>query len=667
MSRLCTVKVVREEDFRSQIGHDGHYFDLVDFSRVPGFQVVVDTPICHFKEQLAEEFGIPIQSQRLWLFVQRINGTFRPCTPLAPNEEKLSVLHPLPVRNMISKDDILVFLKLYDPGQRQLRYVSTLFVKASSRPSRILPKLRTLAGFHAYEEIELYEEVNFEPTLMCVRIDINATFTYSQIQNGDIICYQKMPKAEDKYPNVELFFKHVHGQKDPQIRIQALEEEVAMLKHQVHCEKEAKKGRSISQEHILVDMHLEEKLAATTYNIHLCNAECDELKQELDNAMRQVDELRDQNRHIILEFSIQDLEQATENFSDMCNVGDNEYGGVYKGNVHKTMVAIKLSCSQSLFQQEVSILQKCRHPNIVTIIGICSEASALVYEWLPNGNLEDCIVSSNNSPPPLPWCKRTQIIGDVCCTLLFLHANKPSALVHGDLRPCNILIDANYRSKLCNFGLSNLFLAPGAFPPNLNVRLPYIDPEFLTTGELTPQSDIYSLGVIILRVLTGMSPFSIAKKVASALESDTLHLMIDKSAGNWPYTQAKQLAFLGLSCMEMTREKRPDLLTDVWKVIEPMVTRPLVAYFQSVFEGSSAPAHFFCPIRMEIMKDPQVASDGFTYESEAIKHWLDRGNTRSPMTNLALPNRDIIPNHALRSCIQEYLEFQRQQGQNLDP
>jgi serine/threonine protein kinase len=397
-----------------------------------------------------------------------------------------------------------------------------------------------------------------------------------------------------------------------------------MLKHQVHCEKEAKKGRSISQEHILVDMHLEEKLAATTYNIHLCNAECDELKQELDNAMRQVDELRDQNRHIILEFSIQDLEQATENFSDMCNVGDNEYGGVYKGNVHKTMVAIKLSCSQSLFQQEVglvsvlvifmipfsnawllqvSILQKCRHPNIVTIIGICSEASALVYEWLPNGNLEDCIVSSNNSPPPLPWCKRTQIIGDVCCTLLFLHANKPSALVHGDLRPCNILIDANYRSKLCNFGLSNLFLAPGAFPPNLNVRLPYIDPEFLTTGELTPQSDIYSLGVIILRLLTGMSPFSIAKKVASALESDTLHLMIDKSAGNWPYTQAKQLAFLGLSCMEMTREKRPDLLTDVWKVIEPMVTRPLVAYFQSVFEGSSAPAHFFCPIRMVINSD----------------------------------------------------------------
>lgn len=71
--------------------------------------------------------------------------------------------------------------------------------------------------------------------------------------------------------------------------------------------------------------------------------------------MRQVDELRDQNRHIILEFSLEELEQATENFSDVCKVGDTEYGRVYKGIVHKTMVAIKLSCSQSLFQREVGL------------------------------------------------------------------------------------------------------------------------------------------------------------------------------------------------------------------------------------------------------------------------------------------------------------------------
>ncbi|KAL6647968.1 hypothetical protein ACP70R_012192 [Stipagrostis hirtigluma subsp. patula] len=120
----------------------------------------------------------------------------------------------------------------------------------------------------------------------------------------------------------------------------------------------------------------------------------------------------------------------------------------------------------------------------------------------------------------------------------------------------------------------------------------------------------------------------------------------------------------------MMREKRPDLLTKVWTVVEPMITKPPVAswtYSQSTSGRSCAPAHFFCPIlkefqefhrkqfnsrrngnkfphskralKHEIMSDPQMASDGFTYEVEAIRHWLDDGNNRSPMTNLVLQSR----------------------------
>ncbi|VAI03132.1 unnamed protein product [Triticum turgidum subsp. durum] len=216
---------------------------------------------------------------------------------------------------------------------------------------------------------------------------------------------------------------------------------------------------------------------------------------------------------------------------------------------------------------------------------MCSEASALVYEWLPKGNLEDRIVCADGTPP-LSWHNRTQIIGEVCCALLFLHSHKPNASVHGDLRPCNILIGANYRSKLYNFGMSTLCLQPGSCPPNLTARLPYMDPEFLTIGDLTPLSDVYSLGVVILRLLTGMPPLAIAKKVKEAFQSDNLHLLIDKSAGDWPYTQAKQLALLGLRCVEMTREKRPDL-TEVWTVVEALVRKP---------PAPSCPAHFICPI-----------------------------------------------------------------------
>ncbi|KAL6598208.1 hypothetical protein ACP70R_046373 [Stipagrostis hirtigluma subsp. patula] len=654
---IRTIKVVTDEDLRSQIGKDGHYFDLVDFSSVRAFQIAANTTIRRFKEELAEKLGTPVQFQRLWLWARRLNRTYRPCRTLSAQEEKLSVgrlvatakrradeldlllevFNPHAAPNLISKEDSLVFLKLYDPSWKQIRYVGTLFVKSSSRPSDILPNLRTLAGFCADEEIELYEEIKFEPSVMCIGINIHDTFASAQIETGDIICYQKSLKPEKHYdyPDVRMFFQHVHDQKEAQTKIQALEEELVVLKCKACREKEA------------------------------ANMECDRLKHERNNAVRQADELRDQNSQVILDFPVKDLEQATEHFSTVCKVEDTEYGHIYKGIIHKTMVAIKLSCSQSLFQREVSILREGRHPHIVNIVGVCSEANILVYEWLPNGNLEDHIVCTNDSPP-LSWRKRVQIIGEVCCALLFLHSSKPSALLHGDLRPCNILIDANYRSKLCNFGMSDLFLKPGTCSTNLMARLPYMDPEFLTTGELTPLSDVYSLGVIILRLLTGMPPLSIAKKVATALESDSLHLLIDKSAGEWPYTQAKQLALLGLSCVETKREKRPDLLTNVWTVVEPMITRPPAAkwpYFQSASGGSCAPAHFFCPILKEIMTDPQVASDGFTYEAEAIRQWLDDGNNRSPMTNLVLPNRDLIPNHALRSSIQEYLQQQQQQQQ----
>ncbi|KAF0921919.1 hypothetical protein E2562_020528 [Oryza meyeriana var. granulata] len=113
----------------------------------------------------------------------------------------------------------------------------------------------------------------------------------------------------------------------------------------------------------------------------------------------------------------------------------------------------------------------------------------------------------------------------------------------------------------------------------------------------------------------------------------------------------------------MTREKRPDLLNKVWNVVEPLMKKPPAAswpYFQSASGENCAPAAFICPILMEIMKDPQVASDGFTYEAEAIRRWFGSRNNRSPMTNLALPNLNLIPNRALRSSIHEYLRQQQQ-------
>ncbi|KAF8108535.1 hypothetical protein N665_0108s0070 [Sinapis alba] len=68
------------------------------------------------------------------------------------------------------------------------------------------------------------------------------------------------------------------------------------------------------------------------------------------------------------------------------------------------------------------------------------------------------------------------------------------------------------------------------------------------------------------------------------------------------------------------------------------------------------PQYFICPITQDVMEDPYVAADGFTYEGEAIRGWFNRGHETSPMTNRRLPHTSLVPNLALRSAIQEWLQ-----------
>uniref|UniRef100_A0A453CK63 Ubiquitin carboxyl-terminal hydrolase 7 ICP0-binding domain-containing protein n=1 Tax=Aegilops tauschii subsp. strangulata TaxID=200361 RepID=A0A453CK63_AEGTS len=163
------------------------------------------------KMEIAVEFSIPVQCQRLWLFCKRQNGTWRPVKPFSTEENNLSMtslgrllsrtflfLNPdgvklfLEVLNdsspkNLSNNDGLVFLKLYDPEQTQIRYIGMVFVKASSRPSDILPKLRSLAGFCADEEMELYE-VRFCFTATLPLLILNPVFHHHILCFLILIC-----------------------------------------------------------------------------------------------------------------------------------------------------------------------------------------------------------------------------------------------------------------------------------------------------------------------------------------------------------------------------------------------------------------------------------------------------------------------------------------------
>ncbi|PVH32417.1 hypothetical protein PAHAL_9G395000 [Panicum hallii] len=426
---------------------------------------------------------------------------------------------------------------------------------------------------------------------------------------------------------------------------------------------------------------LEDKLAASKSLIHSQQLEYEKLKHERDNALKDVDELHKEIGKTVscpsltwnTEFSLSELQLATQNFSDTMKVGEGGFGRVYRGSLRNTTVAIKMLRThnlqgQSQFRQEVVVLSRVRHPNLVMLMGSCSEASGLVYEFLPNGSLEDRLACENNTPP-LTWQVRTRIIGEICSALVFLHSTEPHPVIHGDLKPANILLDANFVSKLSDFGISCLLVKSSTMSTSLyqttNPRgtFAYMDPEFLTTGELTARSDIYSLGIVILQLVTGKPALGIGRAVEDALEKDESELLVDQSAGEWPFVQAKKLMLLGLQCAELSRRRRPYRMSDVCCVIEPLVKSASLSATPQSFGHRSVESHtpscFLCPISQEVMRNPHIAADGYTYEAEVIKGWLHSGHSTSPMTKLPLAHHHLMPNHALHSAIKEHFKKQR--------
>ncbi|KAG4953164.1 hypothetical protein JHK87_038758 [Glycine soja] len=206
------LRVARDEDLAEQIGKD-IYFDLVDHDKVRSFRVQKQTSFNLFKEEVAKEFGIPVQFQRFWLWAKRQNHTYRPNRPLTHMEEAQSDVCPIAPPDK-TKDDILLFFKLYDPEKEELRYAGRLFVKSTGKPSEILTRLNKMAGYDPDEEIGLYEEIKFEPNVMCEPIDKKLTFRASQLEDGDIVCFQKAPAIDSehvRYPDVPSYLEYVHN------------------------------------------------------------------------------------------------------------------------------------------------------------------------------------------------------------------------------------------------------------------------------------------------------------------------------------------------------------------------------------------------------------------------------------------------------------------------
>ncbi|KAK4792855.1 hypothetical protein SAY86_023290 [Trapa natans] len=301
--------------------------------------------------------------------------------------------------------------------------------------------------------------------------------------------------------------------------------------------------------------------------------EAEEKKMVLDKLSRGGGGLR------CRKYTIEEIEVATEYFAKSHKIGEGGYGPVYRCFLEHTPAAVKVlrpdaAQGRSQFLQEVEVLSCIRHPNMVLLLGVCPEFGCLVYEYMANGSLEDRLLCRGGTPP-LSWQLRFKIAAEIGTGLLFLHQTKPEPLVHRDLKPANILLDSNFVSKISDVGLARL-VPPSVSDTVTQYRMTstagtfcYIDPEYQQTGMLGVKSDIYSLGIIFLQILTARPAMGLTHHVEHAIEEGTFVKMLDPAVPDWPVDHALAFAKLALQCAELRRKDRPDLA----KVILPELNK----------------------------------------------------------------------------------------------
>ncbi|XP_058738991.1 receptor-like kinase TMK3 [Vicia villosa] len=217
-----------------------------------------------------------------------------------------------------------------------------------------------------------------------------------------------------------------------------------------------------------------------------------------------------------LVISVQVLRNVTKNFAPENELGRGGFGVVYKGELDDgTKIAVKrmeagVITNKALdeFQAEIAVLSKVRHRHLVALIGYSIEGNEriLVYEYMPQGALSQHLFHWKSLGfEPLSWKRRLNIALDVARGMEYLHTLAQQSFIHRDLKSSNILLADDFRAKVSDFGLVKL--APNgekSVVTKLAGTFGYLAPEYAVTGKITTKVDVFSFGVVLMELLSGL-------------------------------------------------------------------------------------------------------------------------------------------------------------------
>ncbi|KAF5823633.1 putative protein kinase RLK-Pelle-RLCK-VIIa-2 family [Helianthus annuus] len=297
-------------------------------------------------------------------------------------------------------------------------------------------------------------------------------------------------------------------------------------------------------------------------------------------------------------FTFAELKTATENFCTASKIGEGVFGSVYKGVIksldldHPMQVAVKLT--NELLQghkgraREINARGSVEHPNLVKLIGYCTEDNELgtkllfVYEYMVNRSVRDHL--SAKSETPLSWNMRLKVAQDVARGLTFLHEQMEFQMIFMNFKSSNVLLDDQWNAKLSGFGVPQMqkeithIKTKTAAPVFIDIG--YSPPEYFVKRHRTSKVDVWSYGVFLYELITGRHPFDkklpfneqrLVQWVQPYLGSDRFELIIDpRLEGNYPLESAQKLSIIADKCLSESPNSRPKM-SEVLEMVNQLI------------------------------------------------------------------------------------------------